>query len=115
MLNVQCSECKKVSELSLQTQPSPFENVVEVFLECPFCGSRIRNHFLSVELIQKQLELRHAVTQWNKHNTRLNYNRLVKERQAYSTLFDSEQEKYRSMLEALSSLEKAVAEHGAES
>jgi hypothetical protein len=117
MLKIECSQCKKQSELSLQIEPLPLplNNVVEVFLECPYCHVRTSNHFLSPELLQKQIDLRQAVVEFNLHRNKLNFNRLAKERQAYATLFDSEQEKYRTILEGIKSLEKAVEEHGSKS
>lgn len=117
MVKVECSSCKKVNELSLQTKPlpPPHSDVVECFVECFYCSLRSGNHFLSPELIQAQVELRRAAVSWQTNQNKLNFNRLVKLRQNYLILFDSEQEKYKNFMKSLDSLKKAIAEHVSES
>lgn len=117
MVRVECTNCKKVYELFLQTRPlpSPYTDVAECFIECPACNLRSGNHFLSPELLKAQIDLKRAAVSWQIDQNKLNFNRLVRLRQGYSVLFDSEQEKYKSFLGSLDSLKKAIAEHVSES
>lgn len=106
MLSIKCERCQHNFRVALQAMPlpAPYSDVAQMMIRCPECGYERTTHFLSPVLIQKQIEMRHAISEWKKIQNRRNFNRLTRLKEEYKFLFDKEQEKYKNFLEKKISL-----------